>query len=104
MLSESRQLLGQVSRARMEIRSWRILESRCSVWAKLYFARAVLQCLESESERTRAHFTKKVRFVTALAITGRRPCPGIAKQKRIWQQRGATFVVVSGMNLARKGS
>jgi len=46
-----------------------------------YFARAVLQCLESERfARTRAHFTKKVRFVTALVITGRRPWPGIAKK------------------------
>jgi hypothetical protein len=70
-----------------------------------YFARAVLQCLESERfARTRAHFTKKVRFVTALVITGRRPWPGVAKKTRIWPQRGATFFLVSGMNLARKGS
>ena len=82
-----------------------MLESRCLVWAKRYFARAVLQCLESERfARTRAHFTKKVRFVTALVISGRRPWPGIAFKSRIWPQSGATSFGVSEMNLARVGS
>ena len=69
-------------------------------------ALAVSKCLESERfARTRRHFTKKVRFVIALVITGRRPRPGIAtKRKRIWPRSGATFVVVSRMNLARGGS
>ena len=44
-------------------------------------ALAVVWCLESERfARTRRHFTKKVRFVTALVITGRRPWAGIAKK------------------------
>ena len=52
-------------------------------------ALAVFKCLERERfVRTRRHFTKKVRFVTALVITGRRPRPGIAKTKRIWPQSG----------------
>ena len=69
------------------------------------FARAILQGLESERfARTRAHFTKKVRFVTGLVITGRRPWPGIAKKIRIWLLSGATFFLVLGMDLARGGS
>ena len=67
-------------------------------------ALAVFKCLGSERfVRTRRHFTKKVRFVIALVTTGRRPRPGIAKKKRIWPESGATFNVVSGMNLARGG-
>jgi hypothetical protein len=68
-------------------------------------ARAVLQCLESERfARTRGHFTKKLRFVTTLVIFGRMPWSGIAKKSRIWPQSGATFFLVSEMNLARGGS
>jgi len=68
-------------------------------------ARAVLQCLESERfARTRRHFTKKVRFVITLVITGRIPWPGIAKKSLIWPQSDATFFGVSEMNLARGGS
>ena len=70
-----------------------------------YFARAVLQCLESERfARTRAHFPKELRFVTTLVITGRMPWSGIAQKTRIWPQSGATFCLVSEMNLARGGS
>ena len=65
--------------------------------------------LEGSAEKNitfamRRHFTKKVRLVTALVITGRRPWPGIAKKSLIWPQSGATFYLVSEMNLARGGS
>ena len=54
--------------------------------------------------RTRRVFVNKVGFVTALVVIGRGPRPGIAKKIRIWMQHGATFVLVSGIDLARGGS
>ena len=67
-------------------------------------ALAVFKRLESERfVRTRRHFTKRVRFVTALVIFGRRLRPGIITKKRVWPQRGTIYFLVFRMNLAGGG-
>ena len=67
-------------------------------------ALAVFKCLRSErfAASTRRHFTRRVRFLTALAIDGRRPRPCITTKTRIWLQNRTIFVLASGSARMRR--
>ena len=62
---------------------------------------AILECLEKgDSARTRRHFPKRVRFVTAIVFLNWKHQPGIAPKERIWLQHGAYLFLKFKLDLA----
>mgnify|MGYP000647769040 CR=1 FL=1 len=104
-LSESRQLLGQVSRAQMEIPSSRILKTKMlGVGQTTFSALAISKCFKSgHFARPRRQFIKRVHFVIALVICRRRSRPGIAQTKAHLAAERRNIFLVSEVNLARGG-
>ena len=101
-LSESRQLLGQVSRAQMEIRRSRILKRECLVFAKQHFPRLLFSsALKMSISRYETTLYQKDALCHCTRNLRPEVSAGHRTTKKKWPQSGAILFLVSEVNLAR---